>query len=141
MWKNYQIASEEFQKHYAPASYWKNPFNYEFYLKHSPWLAEANNEREYTEERRQRMLDLNKALFIKWDAETTISPPESSWWGDFDEHYNVRTRFETTVYQQDLIGIKTLEEEKRATFIHIPGKHMAYNFTQIDEIIIPFLIQ
>jgi palmitoyl-protein thioesterase len=131
---------DDHQENFAWASYWKDPAHYQQYLDQSTWLAEANNEVNYSEARRQSMLDLNGALFIKWDAETTISPAESSWWGGYDKNFNVIDRFHDDVYLEDLVGIKTLEEEGRALFISIPGKHMEYTFTQIDEIIIPFIV-
>jgi hypothetical protein len=43
------------------------------------------------------------------------------------------------MYQQDLIGIRTLEEEGRAVFLEFPGGHMRFNYQQVDTVIIPFL--
>lgn len=135
-----KVYTDEIQSTWAPASYWRDPAHYQNYIQHSSWLAEANNEINFSEDRRQRMLDLNRALFIKWDDEEVISPPESSWWGGYDENFNVIDRFHSDVYTNDLIGIKTLEEENRAIFVNIPGVHMQYTFEQIDEIVIPFIL-
>jgi palmitoyl-protein thioesterase len=109
-------------------------------LDKSEFLAEANNERDYSDERKQKFLRLNRAMFIKWDSEQVIKPAESSWWGQYDINYNVLHRNSTDVYQKDLIGIRTLEEQGRAKFVSIPGGHMEFTFEQIDNIIIPFLL-
>ena len=134
------VFSDSFQSGWAPANYWRDPNNFNTYLYKSDFLAEANNERNYSEERRQKFFNLKRVMFIKWDDENTIKPSESSWWGEYDSNYNVIHRNNTILYQKDLIGIKTLENEGRAKFINIPGGHMHFTYEQIDNIIIPFLL-
>jgi len=85
------------------------------------------------------MLILDKALFLKFDQETTINPPESSWWGEFDRAGNVLSRNQTRTYNEDLIGIKTLEEQGRGVFVTLAGKHVEVTPNDIDEVVIPFL--
>ena len=70
-----------------------------------------------------------------------IIPRESSWWGTYDEHYNEITRFETDVYQNDLLGIRTLEEQGRADFIEIEGDHMHNIIGNLGGIVFPILVQ
>ena len=135
------VFTDEYQSSFAPSNYWKVPNNYDNYLIKSSFLAEANNERSFSSDRKDRFLKLNKALFIKWENEQTIKPAESSWWGEYDANYGVIHRNETILFQKDLIGVKTLESQRRAKFISIPGVHMEYTFSQIDDIIIPFLLE
>mmetsp|Transcript_42912 Transcript_42912/g.50326 ORF Transcript_42912/g.50326 Transcript_42912/m.50326 type:complete len:209 (-) Transcript_42912:18-644(-) len=134
------VFTDKMQNSWAPAGYFKVPGYFQEYLEHSSFLAEANNEVNYSEARREKMLNLKRAMFIKWDNEKTIKPAESSWWGEYDDNYNVLHRNQTALYQKDLIGIKTLEEQGRAKFVSIPGGHMDYTWEEIDNIVIPFLL-
>ena len=137
---NSVVFNDDYQASFAPANYWKNPNDYNSYLNKSTFLAEANNERNFSTERKNKFLNLKKALFIKWENEQTIHPAESSWWGEFDSDYNVIHRNNSLVYKEDLIGIKSLETQGRAKFISIPGVHMEFTYDQIDNIVIPFLL-
>lgn len=121
------------------ADYWRDPEDYDGYLHHSRFLAEANNEVNYDEERRQAWTHVNKALFIKWEDDQTIIPKVSSWWGQYDQDFNELQREDTTVYSKDLIGIKTLEQQGKAIYVKWPGDHMQFNFTQINEHVLPVL--
>lgn len=119
----------------APADYWRNPNDPDGYLKYSRFLAEANNERNFNQTRKDKWTSLQHARFVKWESDEVIIPRESSWWGMYTEDYNVVSRFDTEVYQKDLIGIRTLEESGRADFVSIPGHHMAFTYDQIVEIV------
>ena len=136
---SYFIFTDHLQNTWAPTNYFKDPNNYAEYLNKSTFLAEANNERYFSEEIRQKFLNLNRCMFIKWDSDGVLQPEESAWWGEFDINFKPIHRNNTVLYQKDLIGIKTLEMEGRAKFVSIPGKHMNYTLEQIDNIIVPFL--
>ena len=118
----------------APADYWRDPQNPEGFIKNSRFLADANNEAHFNQTRKDLWLSLKYARFVKWEEDTTIIPRESSWWGMYTEDYNIISRFDTEVYQKDLIGIRTLEEEGRASFVSIPGDHMHFSHSQINDI-------
>jgi palmitoyl-protein thioesterase len=117
----------------APADYWRDPQNMEGFLKYSKFLAEANNEVNFNQTRKDKWLSLKKAIFVKWIDDTTIIPKESSWWGMYDSNFNIMSRFDTEVYQKDLMGIKTLEEDGRATFETLPGDHMHFSHDDINQ--------
>ena len=119
----------------APTDYWRDPQNIEGYLKHSGFLAEANNEVNFNQTRKDLWLSLKQCIFVKWSNDTTIIPRESSWWGHLTSELNTVSRFDSEVYQKDLIGIRTLEESGRADFIAIPGDHMHFNTDQINHIV------
>jgi palmitoyl-protein thioesterase len=123
----------------TPADYWRNPKDMTTYLTYSRFLAEANNEVNFSEDRKEAWKHLNNALFIQWSDDATIVPKESAHWGQYDENFEIVHRHDTNLYQQDLIGIKFLEENKKATYIEWPGKHMAFNFTQINSDVLPML--
>ena len=58
----------------APADYWRDPQNPEGFLKYSRFLAEANNERNFNQTKKDLWLSLKAARFVKWDFDTTIIP-------------------------------------------------------------------
>lgn len=116
----------------APADYWYDPQNHSGYLKNSRFLAEANNQVNFDQARKEKWTNLKYAKFIKWERDTTIIPRESAWWGQYTSDLNVINRFETEVYKQDLIGIRTLEESGRAEFASLPGDHMHFTYNQIN---------
>ena len=127
------------QRIIAPADYWYDPTHRDRYLKYSSFLARANNEVDFSQERKDAWLDLNYCLFVKWANDTTIIPRESSWWGQYTEDWNIVSRFDTEVYQKDLIGTRTLEEQGRAEFATIIGDHMENIIINLNDTIIPAL--
>lgn len=42
----------------GPAGYFRDPYNYEVYLKQSHFLPDLNNERNFTEERKTRVKNI-----------------------------------------------------------------------------------
>ena len=60
--------------------------------------------------------------------------------GEFESNYNFVHRNNTILYQKDLIGIKTLENEERVKFVNISEGHMHFNYEQIDNIVISLLL-
>ena len=118
----------------APADYWRDPQNISGYLKYSRFLAEANNEENFSQARKDSWLSLKYATFVKWEQDTTIIPRESSWWGEITPDLYTVSRFDTEVYKKDLIGIRTLEETGRAEFVTLPGDHMNFSHDQINKV-------
>ena len=115
------------------ADYWRDPHNLDGYMKHSRFLAEANNEVNFEESRKDSWVHLTKALFIQWSEDDTIIPRESAHWAQYDENFNLVERHDTDLFQKDLIGIKTLEENQQTEYLTWPGEHMTFNFTQINN--------
>lgn len=128
-----------FDRFFPAADYWKNSNNYDKYVSTSRFLAEANNELEFDPEMKDAWTTINRALFIKFTDDDVILPNESAWWGEYDEDATELDRHDSYVYQEDLVGIRTLEEAHKAQFVEWPGQHMKFNFTQINDWVIPVL--
>ncbi|CAI2376757.1 unnamed protein product [Moneuplotes crassus] len=118
----------------APADYWRVPNNPQAFLEGSRFLADATNEINFNQTMKDLWLSLKFARFVKWDDDSVIIPRESSWWGQYTTDYKIISRFDTEVYQKDLVGIRTLEEEGRADFINIPGDHMQVSHEQVNQL-------
>ena len=135
-----RVFTDGYQESWAPAGYWREPGKYKKYLEKSSFIAYANNEVDFSQERKDKFLGVENHLYILWDNDGTIIPTESSHWGQWaEDSYTLLHRNQTRVYKDDLIGIRQLEEEGRAEFVNIPGVHMEYTFDQVDSIVIPFL--
>ena len=119
--------------------YWRDPCHHSHYLTHSKFLAEANNEVGFSEERRSKWLSLTKTLYIQWENDEDIVPKESSHWAELDADFNVVHRKDTELYKSDLIGLKTMEENGQSSYINFPGAHMEFNYTQINDYVLPIL--
>lgn len=121
------------------ADYWRDPRNHDGFLAHSKFLAEANNEVDFDEERKDAWIHINHALFVQWGEDQTLIPRESAHWAVYDEHFEVVERHSTILFQEDLLGLQSLEEEDRTTYITFPGDHLEFNFTQINDHVMPVL--
>eukprot|EP00345_Euplotes_harpa_P004301 CAMPEP_0168323198 /NCGR_PEP_ID=MMETSP0213-20121227/3345_1 /TAXON_ID=151035 /ORGANISM="Euplotes harpa, Strain FSP1.4" /LENGTH=298 /DNA_ID=CAMNT_0008325237 /DNA_START=15 /DNA_END=911 /DNA_ORIENTATION=+ len=124
---------------FQPSDYWKEPEDYDHYVETSRFLAEANNEVDFDVKKKTAWTSINKALFIKFADDSVILPKESAWWGEYDEDMTELDRHDSYVYQEDLVGIKTLEDSHKAQFVQWPGDHMAFNYTQINDWVLPVL--
>lgn len=65
---------EPIQWFVSPSDYWVDPKNHEGYIKHSHFLAEANNEKNFDQARKDKWLGLKHARFVKWIDDEIIIP-------------------------------------------------------------------
>jgi len=68
-----------------------------------------------------------------------ILPGETAWFSFYDNKENLVNYKDTEVYKQDLIGIKTLDEQGKINFVALQGDHLRFSFTDIDEFMLPAL--
>jgi palmitoyl-protein thioesterase len=58
-----------------------------------------------------------------------------------DEHYNLLALEDSDWYKNDVLGLKTLNEAGKVTFSSVDGDHLQFSQSDIDNTIIPFLLQ
>ena len=68
-----------------------------------------------------------------------IHPKETAWFGDLDKDGNVIPMEQTTLYQEDTIGLKSLNEAGKAIFDSVVGEHLQFSMSYIKNIVIPVL--
>ena len=136
---NWLVNFDFFDRILRSADFWRNPKNYSTFLKNSRFLAQANNEVNFDQTRKDKWMKLSNAMFIKFDHDTVIAPTESEWWGQYDEDYHVMTRQQTRLYKEDLLGLKAIEQQGKVNYLSLPGDHMQFNFTQVYDHVIPLL--
>jgi len=137
------VYTDYFQKNLGPAGYYKDKFLYDMFLSKSTFLADLNNEREEkNQEYKRRFSNLNKALFIKSREDTVITPRESSHLEFFDkEGEKIVPLRESKFYLEDFIGVKHLDDNNKLLLKEIDGDHVQFTYNDIDEIVIPVLLE
>lgn len=124
------IWSDYVQSRLVPAQYYRDPADLDKYLESSHWLADINNERkEKNETYAKNLASLENLVMVLFDGDTTVIPKESGWFADVnvtsDEVIELRNR---TIYTEDWIGLKALDEKGGLLFEKVKGGHM-----QLDE--------
>ena len=89
---------------------------------------------------KERMLQLEKMVLIKYHNDTMIYPKETAWFEMLDENEKVIKYNETKLYKEDLIGLKELNEKGKVEFIAWYGEHMEYTMEDLDNYVIPPLM-
>ncbi|CAF1351515.1 unnamed protein product [Adineta ricciae] len=133
------------QKIVSVAGYWRDPFQLDKYYAKSQYLPDINNEGTTRNETyRSNMLKLNAFVMTYSDIDEVVSPPESGLFRGFKAN-SVATEVwnETRQYQEDLIGLKTLDEQGKLYRFKCHTKHQDAQHTPdkdfIFENVLPFL--
>lgn len=107
----------------------------EEYLEHSNFLADINNERDVKNQTYKEKLvkSLGKFVMFIFVDDATVIPRESGWFsevvnGTSEEDRVVIPLKERTMYKEDWLGLKKLDEQGKLVFKTHPGEHM-----QLDE--------
>lgn len=137
-----QVWNDNIQRTVLPASYFRDPYQYDKYTLHSHYLADVNNELVDKDDTsyRENLIKLNNFVLITFTQDTTLVPKDSAGFQDVDINTGKTIPFdETTIYKEDLIGIKYLHEANKLKFLTIDGDHMAINETFFADIATEFL--
>jgi len=127
----------------SPAQYWNDPLNHTNYVQGSHYLAVINNEGEDKNAAyKERMLQLENFVMVMFSEDTTVIPKESSNFETYapGQEENVLPLRQSQLYQEDFIGLKTLDESGRLHFFEVPGHHVQFDYDWIAENIVPFLL-
>lgn len=120
------------QTHLVPAQYYRstNSSTQEptsEYLEHSNFLADINNERsEKNKTYAANIASLAKFVMFVFDEDETVIPKESGWFAQTTnlttgEFVPLRNR---TLYEEDWIGLRALDERGGLVFRTTEGRHM-----------------
>ncbi|KAF2472903.1 palmitoyl-protein thioesterase 1 precursor [Lindgomyces ingoldianus] len=126
--------SDYVQSHLVPAQYFRStnastgePSSE--YLEHSNFLADINNEREgknatYAE----NLASLDNFIMYVFEDDTTVIPKESGWFAQTNlTSGDVTDLRDRTIYKEDWIGLKKLDEKGGLVFKTTEGGHMQLN--------------
>ena len=103
--------------------------------------ASAKYDEEKAALRKQRFSDINGGMFIKFSEDTVIYPKETAWFQQLDKNGDLLPLNATDFYNNDYIGLKSLNEAGKAKFITFKGDHLQFTEDDVKNTIIPFLNQ
>lgn len=122
------------------ANYFKVANSYKSYLRSARYLPVINNEiSPKNNTRKQRFANLEGVMLVMFTGDTVINPAQSAWFCDYDENMKLRDMTETPLYQEDYIGLKTLDSSGRLKRIKLYGEHLQYTSADIATKFAPFL--
>ena len=65
-------------------------------------------------------------LLNMFSEDTMIHPKETAWFGSEDKDGNLLTMKQQEIYQNDVFGLKTVDEAGKISFITIQGNHLQF---------------
>jgi len=114
------------------------------YLEKCRFLPRLNNELpdERNSTYKERFSSLQNLVLIMFEHDTVLIPKETSWFGYYpDEAFDpVLPPQQTKLYIEDWIGLKTLDDAGKVSYISVPGKHLGISENDAKKYIIPYLM-
>ncbi|XP_033232191.1 lysosomal thioesterase PPT2 homolog [Belonocnema kinseyi] len=140
----YELFYSRVGQHTSVGNYWNDPYHQKLYYKYSQFLPFINNEMRSTNttDFKAGLTKLKKIVLIGGPDDGVITPWQSSQFGYFDDNGTVIELRERPTYQNDLIGLKTLDKKKKLILHTVPGvSHFEWhiNVSIVDQFIIPYL--
>ena len=78
---------------------------------------------------------------MMFSQDSMVYPKESEWFQTFDADMNLLPLEDSDWYKNDTLGLKTLNEAGKVTFSEVDGDHLQFSQSDIDNTIVPFLMQ
>ena len=128
------------QNGFGPSGYYRDNFHLKRYLDKSNFLAELNNEKNFNQSYYDRMTNLTSLVLIKFNNDTMIYPPETSWFQSLDQDNNLISLSKSEFYEKDFIGIRKLNENGVIKFIGIDGEHLDFTNEDLYDYAFDYLI-
>jgi palmitoyl-protein thioesterase len=120
-----QVWLDSVQKRVIPAQYFRDPKDYDNYLKYSNFLADINNERDKVHQQyRDRLANLSKFVMVSFSQDTTLVPKDSASFNDYSQTGEQIEFEDTMIYKEDRIGLKSLNEAGKIDFLSLDSDHM-----------------
>ncbi|KAI3444780.1 hypothetical protein Pfo_001445 [Paulownia fortunei] len=137
------VYSDYVQEHLAPACYIKIPTDLDDYRKGCKFLPKLNNEIYRNSTYKERFASLENLVLIKFEKDDILVPKETSWFGYYPDGSwgTVLPAQETTLYTEDWIGLKTLDEAGKVKFVNVSGGHLDISYREMKEYILPYLVE
>lgn len=129
------------QKSVVQAQYWHDPLDQESYQKNNIFLADINNEglhKNYTY--KKNLISLKNFVLVKFKNDNMVQPAESQWFEFYNLNKSIVPLRESSIYLEDRIGLKILDETNRLHLLEVDGDHLQFTDEWfVQNIIIKFL--
>ncbi|XP_075255348.1 palmitoyl-protein thioesterase 1-like [Convolutriloba macropyga] len=119
------------------AEYWHDPRDPQKYEDDNIFIAEINNEKVQNNEYKENLLKLDTFVMVQFTEDTEVVPRESEWFGYYqDGQAQITVPLEnTTLYTEDKLGLRQMDEEGRLVRYPIKGNHLQISREALDDII------
>ena len=86
-------------------------------------------------------IKLNKFVMVKFDQDSVVVPRGTEWFGFYElgQAQTMLNYNETQLYQEDWIGLKTLDENGKVDFLVSEGDHLQFSDKFLYDIIKNYL--
>jgi palmitoyl-protein thioesterase len=134
-----------YQEHFSISGYWRDPLNIDTYLLKCQYLPIYNNERETIQsvKYRENIMSLSNYIVIWSPFDDVIVPPESAKFSFLDKDYNIIPLEKTTLYIDDLLGLRKLTENNKFNIYNTSCSHVEHRdpvcFDQLHTIFKEYL--
>lgn len=120
----------------VPAQYFRDPKDLESYLEYSNFLADINNEREVKNSTyKENLKKLESFAMYLFANDTAVVPKESAWFAEVNTTSDEVTKLQDrTLYKEDWLGLKSLDEGGRLHFKTIVGQHMQFGDDVVQDV-------
>lgn len=127
------------QRLIGPAGYFKSLSKYSKYLKDSIFLPDLNNERNFSQQSKDRMQQLQALVLVKYTKDHVIYPNESEHFGYYaDKTQTTMVKMaDTELYKKDLLGLKALNDAGKIFFYNSPHDHLGMTLEEVHQFIFP----
>ena len=129
------------QSHLVPAQYFRATDEStgeptDDYLTYSNFLADINNERSVKNTTYAKNLaSLDKFVMYVFDEDTTVIPKESGWFAQTNISSGEVTRLQDrSIYKEDWIGLRKLDEKGGLFFKSTEGGHMRLSDDVLEDV-------
>jgi len=133
------VYTELAQDNVIQAEYFRDPMDIDEYLESCVLMPDLNNEKkDKNGQYKTNLISLNTLALFMFENDTVVVPKESEWFGYFEDgNLNVKLPMrKLPIYQQDWIGLKTLDNAGKIHFGSVPGNHMQFTFEWFDSNVI-----
>ncbi|XP_058120725.1 lysosomal thioesterase PPT2 homolog [Anopheles ziemanni] len=140
----YQLFYTYLGQHTSVGNYWNDPHHQDLFEEYSIFLPYINNRIYSTNSTqfRDTLMRLDRLVLVGGPDDGVITPWQSSHFSFYNETYDVVPLQESTIYTEDLIGLKTLADSGR---LHVITREGVYHYEWhrsddvIDSVIMPYL--
>ncbi len=134
-----------FQKLLSFAGYWNDSLNHEKYLAECSFLPYLNNEKEHKRFNlfKENICKLKNMVLVQSTKENIVEPADSCHFAFYKNGSDteIEPLFESEIYKNDTLGLKTLYESKRLHFRQADCLHTDYESDESNFLnnVLPFL--
>ena len=107
----------------------------------SVFLADINQERTVNQTYKTNLQKIRNLVLVKFLRDTMVTPRESEHFGFYavNDTSRIIPLRESALYQQDLLGLKAMDDQSRIKFLESDTDHLRFTDQWFIDNIIPFL--